>query len=182
MESPTIINLMRSMKVDCVIPLEEVHHSHKNISKLYRGRPEMLMMKMVNGRNVQCFRAGRVQILGRISDEEAESMRLEFIGKLRLIEKMQHAQITKMTVSNLVMSAQLKKNLYLRKIALTDSDVFHEIELFPAALIQKWHPIHIALFHTGKVILTGLKSVNQFYEIMSTLHDFLEKSHFFIQK
>lgn len=182
MENPTIINLMRNMKVNQPIPLEEFHQSYLDSTKLYRGRPEMLVMKMTNGRNIQCFRGGKVQILGRISDMEAESMSLEFIKKLRLIKKMQNSQLTKMTVSNLVMSAQLKKNICLQKIASTDANFFHEIELFPAALIQKWYPIHIALFHTGRIIMTGLKSVEQFYEVMSTLNSFLKTSNVFVQK
>ena len=182
MENPTIINLMRNMKVDQVIPLEKVYHAYPDVTKLYRGRPEMIVMKMTNGRNMQMFRGGKVQILGCVSDMEAENMRLEFIAKLRRINTMQHSQVTKMTVSNLVISVQLKRALSLHKIDSTDTNFFHEIELFPAALIRKWHPVHIAVFHNGKVILTGLKSVEHFYDIMTTLTSFLETSNVFTQK
>lgn len=107
-------------------------------------------------------------------------MRREFIEKLRLINTMRGCQVTKLSVSNLVISAQLKKTLYLQKIASTDANIFHEIELFPAALIRKWHPVHISVFHNGKVVLTGLKSVDQFYETMTSLISFLESSHILI--
>ena len=173
-ERPTIINLMRNMKVDHVIPLEEVHRTFPNITKLYPGRPEMIIMKMTNGRNMQMFRGGKVQILGRVSDADAESMRLECIATLRKISAMRQAQVTTMTVSNLVISVQLKKALRLRKNALTDCDFFHETELFPAALIRKWHPVHIAAFHNGRIIFTGLKSLEELNSMLPTLISYLE--------
>jgi TATA-box binding protein (TBP) (component of TFIID and TFIIIB) len=182
MERPTIINLMRNMKVDRPIPLEEVSHIYPNVTKIYHGRPEMVVMKMTNGRNMQMFRGGTVQILGCVSDMEAENMRLEFIVKLRRINMMHNSQVTKLTVSNLVISVQLTKAICLQKIASTDADFFHEIELFPAALIRKWHPVHIAVFHTGRVILTGLKSDEHFIDIMNTLTSFLETSHVLLKE
>ena len=78
------------------------------------------------------------------------------------------------TVSKEVVSVR-----QLRKIATSDINLFHETELFPAALIRKWHPVHIALFHNGKVVLTGLKSVEHFYEAISTLTSFLESSNIY---
>ena len=77
----------------------------------------------------------------------------------------------------MVVSVQLQQKLCLRKIVMSDANLFHEIELFPAALIRKWYPMHIAAFHNGKVIVTGLKSVKQFYDVMSVLITFLESTH-----
>ena len=179
-EKPILLNAMRNMSVDGPINLEEVHHTYPKDTKLYRGRTEMLVMKMTNGRNMQLFRRGKVQILGCVNDEEAEGMRLEFIAKLRRVKKMQNSQVTILTVSNLVISVQLKRAICLRKIASTNSDLFHETELFPAALIRKWHPAHIALFHTGRVILTGLKTMQHFNDVMSSLISFLQMSHILV--
>ena len=176
-ENPTIINMMRNMKVNRIIPLEEVHRTFPTHTKLYRGRPEMVVMKMTTGRNMQMFRGGKVQILGCVGEEDAETMRREFIEKLRLVETMQPFQVTKMTVSNLVMSVQLKKPIALHRIKSTNADVFYEIEIFPASLIQKWLPVHVAVFNTGRVIFTGLKSIEHFYSLLSTLISFLKASH-----
>ena len=177
MEEAVIINLMRNMQVNRFIPLEEVHRTYPDITKLYRGRPEMLIMTMTNGRNVQAFRGGKVQILGCVSDEEAENMRLNFMNKLRRINTMQNSLVTKMTVSNLVISVQLKKPLSLQRIKRTDANFFHEIELFPAAIIRKWYPANIAAFHNGHIILTGIKSVEHFYKVMTDLNAFLINAH-----
>lgn len=176
-ENPTVINLMRNMKIDRSIPLEEMHRTYPDDTKLYLGRPEMLVMTMTNGRNMQAFRGGKVQILGGVSDREAENMRLAFMKKLRQINTMRHSQVTKLAVSNLVISVQLKKAVCLRKIVLTNANFFYETELFPAALIRKWYPVHVAAFHNGRIILTGLKSVTDFYNVMTALTSFLETSH-----
>ena len=157
MEDPHIINLMRNMDVNCRIDLEVIHQLHPNSTKLYRGRPEMLVMTLSNNRNVQMFRKGKIQILGCIPNDVAEKMTNEVIMKLKEVVTMNLCQVTKMTVSNMVVSTQLKRKLCLRKIAMSDANLLHEIELFPAALIRKWHPVHIALFHNGKVIFSGFK-------------------------
>lgn len=174
-EEVEIINMMRDMTVNCSIPLEKVHCTYPTETKLYRGRPEMTVMMMSNGRNMQMFRGGKVQILGPVSDADVENMRHEFITKLRKISAMENFQVTKTTLLNLVMSVQLKKALHLHNITLTNSNVFHETELFPAALIRMWHPVHIAAFHSGKLIFTGLKSVEQLYNMLPLILSYLEK-------
>ena len=182
MENPFIINLMRAMDVNQVIDLESVHDTYPDETKLYRGRPEMLTMRMTNGRCLQMFRGGKVQILGCIPTSDAEKMRLEFINRLKKMKKMRNSRVTKLTIVNMVVSAQLVKKTCLRKIARSDSNLFYEVELFPAALIKKWHPVHVAVFHNGKVIFTGLKSVAHATDVLSLATSFLQSSHLLLDK
>ena len=175
MESPTVINLMRHMRGDQKIPLEEVHQFYPTITKLYPGRPEMVVMKMTNGRNIQMFRGGVVQILGCVCDVQAKDMIHELLNRLHQINTMQRFQVSTWTVTNLVMSVQLKKALCLHKIKSTKADIFYEVEIFPASLIEKWHPVHVAAFNTGRLILTGLKSFDHFYNVMSDLTTFFKE-------
>ena len=176
MENIQIINIMRNMSADREIDLEEVCRTYPKHTALYLGRPEMVVMTMSNNRNMQMFRGGKIQILGCIPNVVAESMRKELIVRLKRVRSMEMCHMTEMIISNLVVSAQLQKKLCLRKIVKSDADLFHEIELFPAALIRKWQPVHIAAFHNGKVILTGLKSEKEFFDIASSLMMFLESS------
>ena len=67
------VNIMRQMKICAPIDLERLHEDIED-SKLYRARPQMLLIRMKNGRNMQLFRNGTVQILGRISHSEAKWM------------------------------------------------------------------------------------------------------------
>ena len=110
----------------------------------------MLVLRLSNGRNIQLFRKGTVQILGYITDDDAEDMRRELMHRC-------HITLSPVTVSNLVMSAQLRKNPTLPKYS--SAVFFREMEVFPATLIRKWHPAHIALFHNGKVIVTGVQTL-----------------------
>ena len=153
-----IINLMREMKVNRRIALEDVFQLYRDESTLHRGRPEMLVMTMkVNHRNLQLFRGGKIQILGPIANQEAESMRREITARLRRVPKMENCQVTSLTITNMVASLQLPSVINLQNISHSNRDVSYEVELFPAALIRKWHPVHVALFHNGKMIVTGEK-------------------------
>lgn len=49
----------------------------------------------------------------------------------------------------------------------------YEPELFPAALISRWLPVHVAVFHNGKVIITGLKSEKHANDILDSLIQFV---------
>lgn len=155
-----VINLMRTMKVECPLDLEELHRRHGG--KLFHGRPEMLLLRLKNGKNVQLFRGGTVQILGAIPQQEAERMRHEILQRLCLSMR------APLAISNMVVTAQLK-NLRFQKIAKSSRDIFYETELFPAALITKWLPAHVAVFHTGKVVITGVKSVSHYLTLLNSL-------------
>ena len=169
-----IINLMREMKVDQVIALEDVFQLYQDESTLYRGRPEMLVMTMkVNQRNLQLFRGGKIQILGPIPNHEAESMRCEIMARLRSVPKMRMCQVTPLTISNMVVSLQLPSVINFQNILHSNHDISYEAELFPAALIRKWHPVHVALFHNGKVIVTGVKSVTVLKDIFNSINNFI---------
>lgn len=164
MNNLKVINMMRTMKVDSTLDLESLHRKHGG--KLFRGRPEMLLLRLNNGRNVQLFRRGMIQILGAIPEIEAQRMRHEILHRLHL------TTAAALVISNMVVTAQVK-NLSLQKFVKSDKNFFYETELFPAALISKWHPAHIALFHNGKVVITGVKNVTQCRDILNFLLEYL---------
>ena len=169
MKGVSVINMMRTMSVGGELDLDALHDTHGG--KLYRGRPHMLLLTMSNGRNVQLFRRGTVQILGHVSEREAQDMRRELLHRLQI------NTTNPLVISNMVIHAQLKMNLCLQKIAQSNASLFYEIELFPAALIRQWSPAHVAVFHNGKVILTGVKTVAACKDIFSQLLTFLHTLH-----
>ena len=166
MENVKIVNMMRTMKASTPINLEEVHGELGG--KLHRGRPEMLVLpSVVVGRNIQLFRNGTIQILGAIPQKSANAMCQDLMSR-------SHLQISPMKVSNLVMSAQLKTKPCLSKIQCSSAQVFYEIELFPAVLIRAWEPAHVALFHNGHVIVTGIKSYEDGCHVLQCLLNMLK--------
>lgn len=166
------INAMREMDLGDAIDLEMLHHAI-NTSIYHRGRPQMLLVTMSNGRKVQLFRRGKMQILGNVSLSETHSMFHEMIGILRNFYP--HLHPNKVTLRNLVVSIQLQKIVALHNIQLSSDNLFYECELFPAALIRKWHPIHVAVFYNGKCILTGLSHMKQVMPIMDELVVYLSQ-------
>ena len=168
---------MREMNVDQKIDHDDVYLHYTNICKLYRGRPEMLLMKMSsNDRNLQMFRGGKVQILGALSNEEAENMRQEFEVRLKKIKQMENCHVSNLTITNLVASLQFPSPVYLRNLSHSNHDMSYEVEIFPAALIRKWHPAHVAIFHNGKMIVTGIKSVDMLETICEKISNYISQN------
>ena len=81
--------------------------------------------------------------------------------------------ISNLAVDNLVISAQLSEQITFSNIHTSNHDMCYEPELFPAALISRWLPVHVAIFHNGKVIITGLKSEKQAENILDSLTDYV---------
>lgn len=164
----TIVNMLRRMKLYSKITLNTLHQHIPN-SKLYRGRPQMLVVKMSNGRNLQMFQNGTVQILGALSHSSAQSMRSELQRILRRIWKRENCLISHLSVDNIVISTQLNKDITFANIHASNHELSYEPEIFPAVLINHWLPVHVAVFHNGKVIITGLKSEIQADNILDSI-------------
>ena len=166
MDSARVVNRMRTMKCGRVMNLKRLHQDLGGV--LYSGRPQMLVFPTSVGRNMQVFRNGTVQILGDVSDELARIMCHEF-------EEKTCERLPPMTISNLVMSARLTSPDHpcLTRFRYSDANVFYETEIFPAALIRTWRPIHVALFHNGHVILTGVRSFREGRRILRRLQKML---------
>ncbi len=49
----------------------------------------------------------------------------------------------------------------------------YEPELFPAALISKWNPIHITLFPNGKGMITGVRYFEEALQVINEIPAFL---------
>ena len=75
----------------------------------------------------------------------------------------------------MVASLQLPSAINLHNIKYSNQDVTYEVELFPAALIRKWSPAHVALFHNGKMIVTGVRHVDVLKEIFDYTLSFISE-------
>ena len=70
-------------------------------------------------------------------------------------------------------SFQFEKTFSFR-IASCDRYFSYEPELFPAALISKWHPIHVTLFPNGKGNMSGVKSPHDIVPILEKIPTFVK--------
>ena len=78
-------------------------------------------------------------------------------------------------VSNLVISTHVNERISLAQCS--NHELTYEPELFPAMLINRWLPVHVAVFHTGKVIITGLKSETQVCPMLDKITDYLKSQN-----
>ena len=140
----------------------------------------MVLVKISNGRNVQVFRKGVLQILGAVFRSEAQLMRCELQEQLKKIVKMENCQISEMTLKNMVVIAKLNRMVRLRKITTSSKKLQYDSELFPAALITKWHPAHVSVFKNGKVVITGVKTLSHAHYILDSLVVYLRKRSLFM--
>ena len=163
---------MRTTKLQNSINLEDLHDSLPQ-SKYLRGRPQMLLIRLSNKRNIQVFRNGTIQLLGAISNSDAQLMKCELEESLLPILNLEKTSIPNWETSNIVASIDLHCKLYFSNVTMTNSRLTFEPEIFPALLIDFLHPIHVAAFHNGKVILTGLKSESHIPIVIEKLIHFL---------
>ena len=57
---------------------------------------------------------------------------------------------------------------------------FYEPELFPALQINKWLPVHVSVFRSGKCVITGLTDLReQLCPLLIKLLDFLNSYNLF---
>ena len=177
MEPVRVVNYMREFRLNTCIDLDAVHRLLPE-SKLYRGRPQMLVVKMSCGHNLQMFPKGCVQIMGNISYTTALLMSHDIMQHLEKLYP--HLESTPLTLKNLVVSARLKTDVSLHRVKRSSSTMCYEPELFPAILMRRFRPAHIAVFHTGRCIITGVHSVEQGQRIVHKLNAYLTKKKLFL--
>ena len=173
------INTMREMWVGEPIHLRDAQGLFAQ-SKLYHHLPHMLVVKTSNGRKVQLFPCGKLQVLGNLSHSVALFMICEVVGVLQKLNP--NYTVNPLKLINLVAAAQLKAPVALQRINSSSSTLFYESELFPAALLRQWKPAHVAVFHNGKCVLSGCKTLAQAESIFQSLSEYLEDMNLFSLK
>lgn len=80
--------------------------------------------------------------------------------------------VSQLSMKNMVVSVKFSKRYRLLNLP-SNKDILYNCELFPAALIQRWRPAHVSLFHTGSAIITGIQSLEQAKHIMSEMDTYM---------
>ena len=91
---------------------------------------------------------------------------------LKLKMNMKLVDISQPTLQNMVICCKYTQSFHLNGRP-SNAHYFYEAELFPAALIRRWAPAHIALFPSGSLLCTGIKEWQTFEQIISDLHTYL---------
>ena len=140
--------------------------------KLHRGRPTMLICRMKTKR-VQFFPNGTVQILGGgVTPFLLHHLTFQISHILHQCNLTLPPPILRWKVNNLVFHFDFMTRIKFTKCLCT-KDFSYEPELFPAALISKWHPAHVTVFSNGKGMITGVKTHDEALYILHQLPSFL---------
>ena len=130
----------------------------------------MLTCRLMTKR-VQFFPSGTVQILGGgVTPALLTHLCSQICHLLRRCDST--LCIGQWKVNNIVLHFDLLKRIKLRGSICT-KDFSFEPEVFPAALISKWHPSHVTLFPNGKGMITGVKCQEEAQCILDELPSFL---------
>ena len=144
---------------------------HQANVKYYSGRPHMTRWQL-SGLTILFFSGGAIQMMGKLATQSlVQRMRKTVLWMLT--SKMQMVvDISQPVLKNMVVYCKYMKPFRLRGRP-SNAHYFYEAELFPAALIRRWAPAHIALFPSGSLLCTGIKSWYSFQQIIIDLHTFL---------
>ena len=143
---------------------------------LHQGRPTMLTCQLLLKR-VIFFPNGTIQILGGgVTQHHLYYLRKKILELLKLSTCARQAvDLTPWKVNNVVYQFNFHRRFDFKHIPC-DQNFSYEPELFPAALISKWTPVHVTLFKNGKGMITGVKNEIQALTFLQLLLLFLRSN------
>ena len=171
--SAEVVNCNYKSTLGKPINLMLVHAAIPN-SKLYT-RPTQLVIKDSEGTLV-FFANGKHRVMGCNDELDATFLAYKYV-----------TMIDKSTVDFKLVFAQsstvrvlFHKKIHLQKLAQVISNsssslMHYEPEIFPAVLIRKYKPLSVNVFSTGKIMICGVRDMDQVHNIMKELCVDLEK-------
>jgi TATA-box binding protein (TBP) (component of TFIID and TFIIIB) len=144
-----------------------------NISKLHI-KPSQLVIKDPKG-TIIFFSNGKMRIMGCNDELEATFLCYKYTAMLDSDCIFQPVYQQTMTVK---VTLNYNINLhYFAKICFAYmSNLQYEPELFPAVLLKSYKPISVNVFSSGKIIICGVKDIQQVDDIMRDLIGYLSQS------
>ncbi|MEM3615456.1 MAG: TATA-box-binding protein [Candidatus Methanomethylicia archaeon] len=120
------------------------------------------------------FSSGKMVCTGAKSEKDVKKAIKRIISTLKskgivIIGK------PKITIQNIVASANLKTNINLEKAALTLENTMYEPEQFPGLIYRMDDPkVVLLLFSSGKMVCTGAKKEEQVYDAVKKIDEKLK--------
>jgi len=110
------------------------------------------------------FSSGKMVCTGAKSEKDVKKAIKRIIATLKS-KGINIVGKPKITIQNIVASANIKMNINLEKAALTLENVMYEPEQFPGLIYRLNEPkVVLLLFSSGKMVCTGAKKEEQVYE------------------
>lgn len=167
-----IVNIVATAKLSAPLDLAVLSRGLKGCKPFSNKFPWLSVRLPPENHYVAFYKSGRFLITGIKSLDEINKTAERV--KLMLDELDLKLNIESIFIHNVVFVDKIKLNLSLEKIChLLDSDkVSYEPEQFPS-LIYKDFGATFLLFANGKVIITGLKNIDQSEDILEKFTNLL---------
>ncbi|MEM0084629.1 MAG: TATA-box-binding protein [Candidatus Methanomethylicia archaeon] len=173
--SVRIENVVASVVLDQYIDLEAVTKSIPTVDYNPEQFPGLVFRLDKPKTATLIFSSGKMVCTGAKSEKDVKKAIKKIISTLKskgivMIGK------PKITIQNIVASANLKTNINLEKAALTLENVMYEPEQFPGLIYRMNDPkVVLLLFSSGKMVCTGAKKEEQVYEAVEKINNKLRE-------
>ena len=162
-----ITNVVHTAELCCHIDLGELCRSLWNARYDPKTFPGLIWQHRVIGGNCLVFPNGKINCNGSASSAEEGRQRLRRyarqLQKMGLPVRLKDVRMVTASASH-----TLSAGLDIQKLA-KERTIVYEPELFPA-LNFKMHGVNFCCFHTGKVVITGIKGSQYIdYVVLPTL-------------
>ncbi len=148
-----IVNKVVSFQINDAITYEEI--KKKYATKVYNGRPTMLLLKTINN-TIIIFQNLKGRVMGNPNTINETINDLPF-------------KVSNVVIQTCTYTHSMTGEINLLKITYP----FHyEGELFPAAYIKLMNA-HVNIFHTGKLVITGVKNDMNAFKIITLVESLL---------
>jgi len=114
------------------------------------------------------FPNGTIQCVGGFTDGD-----LPYLHST--LENLLSDSLSEWEVKTMTVLCELNYHYDFRKVT-SSNNLTYEVELFPAAQMTNWHPYHVHVFHNGKIVITGIKDINDVPPILCDLRKIFVKS------
>jgi TATA-box binding protein (TBP) (component of TFIID and TFIIIB) len=148
--------------IDELIDLEEL--SRKIPNSVLHKRPRQLIVKDAKGTLV-LFASGKFRTMGCIDCFEASSLACKYLDKAMY----PFISFPFIDLQSYTLNCQLGFYINLEKMASSGVPCVYEPELFPALRLKQYKPVCVNVFTTGKVVICGLKDLQQVHDIIDYL-------------
>ena len=140
-----------------------LHKLHKKIpnSILYK-KPHQLVVKDEKG-TVLFFASGKLRVMGCIDELDAAFLVYSYTTLIK------DDEFPPITLQSYTLKLHLGFRVSLGKMAAALEGVVYEPELFPALRIREFNPASINVFTTGKIIICGIRDVDEAHDILNKL-------------
>ena len=159
-----ITNSVYSASIGCSVDLRQLCYRLANVRYDPRRFPGLIWQHKTIGGNCLVFSNGVINCNGKVHSAKEGYQRLRRYAR-RLHNLGYPVVVTDVKWVTLSATHTLSTALDLRQLATERPNVTYEPELFPSVNF-KVEGVNFCCFHSGKVVMTGIKSIRQIDDVV----------------